>query len=144
MTAASERRFHALELVPLALGVLALVAATLLGWDGAAVEVIVAPPLVARLALAGAAIAGAFLLLGGAVARLEGRVGGVARGDLPSMIRGIRLAFLALAAAAVGAGWLLAHPLPFVVALIIAGIDVIETSFLLLVVRRSQRSAADR
>ena len=53
------------------------------------------------------------------------------------MVRGIRLAFLALAALAVAAGWLLAHPLPFVVALIIAGIDVIETSFLLIVVRRS-------
>ena len=52
------------------------------------------------------------------------------------MIRGIRLVFLALAAAAAGAGWVMGHPLPIVVALVIAGMDVIETSFLLLVVRR--------
>ena len=66
------------------------------------------------------------------------------RGDLASMIRGVRLAFLAVAAGAVAAGWLLGHALPFVVALIIAGIDVVETSFLLLVVRRTRDPAADR
>ena len=32
------------------------------------------------------------------------------------------------------AGWLLGHPLPLVVALVIAGVDILETSFLLLVV----------
>jgi hypothetical protein len=31
-------------------------------------------------------------------------------------------------------GWLMGHPLPFIVALVIAGVDVLETSFLLLVV----------
>jgi hypothetical protein len=50
------------------------------------------------------------------------------------MIRGVRLVFLAVAAFAAAAGWLLAHPLPLVVATVIAAIDVIETSFLLLVV----------
>ena len=54
--------------------------------------------------------------------------------DLPGMIRGVRLIFLAVAAFAAAAGWALAHPLPLVVALVIAAIDVIETSFLLLVV----------
>ena len=49
-------------------------------------------------------------------------------------IRGVRLVFLAVAAFAAAAGWLLAHPLPLIVAVIIAAIDVIETSFLLLVV----------
>ena len=44
------------------------------------------------------------------------------------------LVFLALASAAAGAGWALGDPLPLVVALVIAGIDVVETSFLLLVV----------
>ena len=53
--------------------------------------------------------------------------------DVPSLVRGIRLAFLAVAAFAAGAGWLLANPLPLIVALVIAGVDVIETSFLLLV-----------
>ena len=54
--------------------------------------------------------------------------------DLPGMIRGVRLVFLAVAAFAAAAGWLMAHPLPLVVAVVIAAIDVIETSFLLLVV----------
>ena len=51
------------------------------------------------------------------------------------MVRGIRLVFLAVAALAAALGWILGHPLPIVIALIIAGVDVIETSFLLLVVR---------
>ena len=55
------------------------------------------------------------------------------------MVRGIRLSFLAVAAFAAAAGWVLAHPLPIVVALIIAGVDVIETSFLLLVVTVRRR-----
>jgi hypothetical protein len=50
------------------------------------------------------------------------------------MLRGIRLAFLSLAALAAAAGWLLASPLPLVVAAIVAAVDVLETSFLLLVV----------
>jgi hypothetical protein len=50
------------------------------------------------------------------------------------MIRGVRLVFLAVAAFAAASGWLLGHPLPLVVALVIAGVDVLETSFLLIVV----------
>ena len=42
--------------------------------------------------------------------------------------------FLAVAAFAAAGGWLVGHPLPFIVALVIAGVDVLETSFLLLVV----------
>jgi hypothetical protein len=56
--------------------------------------------------------------------------------DVPGLIRAVRLAFLAIAAIAAAAGWALANPLPLVVAAVIAGIDVIETSFLLLVVGR--------
>jgi len=55
------------------------------------------------------------------------------------MIRGVRLVFLAVAALAAGAGWILGHPLPLVVALVIAGVDVLETSFLLLVVNIRSR-----
>ena len=65
---------------------------------------------------------------------MEGRTGD--GGHLVTMLRGVRLAFLALACVAVAIGWVLASALPFVVALIIAGIDVVETSFLLIVVRR--------
>jgi hypothetical protein len=53
---------------------------------------------------------------------------------VPALIRGVRLAFLAVAAFAAAAGWGLGHPLPLLVALVIAGIDVVETSFLLVVV----------
>jgi len=59
--------------------------------------------------------------------------------NIGSMIRGVRLVFLAVAAFAAGAGWRLGHPLPLVVALVIAGIDVLETSFLLLVVNLRSR-----
>jgi hypothetical protein len=57
--------------------------------------------------------------------------------DVRGLIRAVRLAFLAVAALAAAAGWLLAHPLPLVIAAVIAGIDVIETSLLLLVVGRT-------
>ena len=54
--------------------------------------------------------------------------------DVPGLVRGVRLLFLALAAAIAGVGWVVGDPLPLVVALVIAGIDVVETSFLLIVV----------
>jgi hypothetical protein len=127
-------RVHLVEFAPLVLGVLAIVVATVFGWNGAALDAIVSPPPVVRLALAVASLILAALLIGGAVERMEGRSG--TGSHLVSLLRGIRLAFLALAAVSVAIGWLLGSPLPFVVALIIAGVDVIETSFLLIVVRR--------
>jgi hypothetical protein len=57
--------------------------------------------------------------------------------DVRGLIRAVRLAFLGVAAFAAAAGWLVANPLPLIVAAVIAGIDVIETSFLLLVVGRT-------
>ena len=56
--------------------------------------------------------------------------------DLGVMVRGVRLVFLAAAAFAAASGWILGEPLPLVVALVIAGVDVVETSFLLLVATR--------
>ena len=56
------------------------------------------------------------------------------------MIRGVRLVFLALAAAVAGVGWAVGDALPLIVALVIAGIDVVETSFLLIVVGSASRS----
>jgi hypothetical protein len=53
--------------------------------------------------------------------------------DLGVMVRGVRLVFLAAAAFAAASGWILGEPLPLVIALVIAGVDVVETSFLLLV-----------
>jgi hypothetical protein len=130
----------------LGLGLLAVAAATLAGRDASWLAGLVTPPAVVRAALVGLAVAIGTVLLVRAVIRLGGLdevPGGVPRTgaatsepDVRGMIRGVRLAFLALAAFAAAAGWLLAHPLPLIVAAVIAGIDVIETSFLLLVVGR--------
>jgi hypothetical protein len=54
--------------------------------------------------------------------------------DIAGLVRGVRLVFLAVAAFAAAGGWLVGHPLPFIIALVIAGVDVLETTFLLLVV----------
>ena len=54
---------------------------------------------------------------------------------MPTMIRAVRLAFLAVAAFAAAGAWLVGSPLLLIVALVIAGVDVLETSFLLLVAR---------
>jgi hypothetical protein len=53
---------------------------------------------------------------------------------VPGLVRGVRYLFLAVAAAAAAAGWLLGEALPLVIALVIAGVDVVETSLLLIVV----------
>ena len=51
------------------------------------------------------------------------------------MIRAVRLAFLAVAAFAAAGAWLVGQEVFLVVAAVIAGVDVIETTFLLLVAR---------
>ena len=56
--------------------------------------------------------------------------------DLGIMVRGVRLVFLSAAAFAAAGGWIMGEPLPLVIALVIAGVDVVETSFLLLVATR--------
>jgi len=127
------RRF----LWPLA-GFAALVGGTLLGWNGGLLEVIASPPTVIRAGLVGVSAVVTLRLLVEAVRRLEaGRSvpsGSLSGRDVARLIRGVRFVFLAVAALSAGAGWLLGHPLPFVIALVIAGVDVVETSLLLLVV----------
>ena len=116
-------------IVAIGLGGLAVVAATVAGMNGTVLDAIVHPPPLIRAALVGASAALAVMLLARALGRLAG-----GSTDVPGLIRGVRLVFLAVAAAAAGIGWVLADPLPLIVALVIAGIDVVETSFLLLVV----------
>jgi fatty acid desaturase len=129
----------------LLVGALAIAAGTALGWDAEALSAIVTPPATVRAALVGTSVAIGVLLLIAALNRLAaaddlpGRSHGVSARDIGSMIRGVRLVFLAVAAFAAGSGWLLGHPLPLVVALVIAGVDVLETSFLLIVVGLRQR-----
>jgi len=114
------------------LGILAVVLATVAGSSSGVLDALVRPPAMVRAALVGASVVIAVALLGGAVTRLS-----AGTSDVRGLIRGVRLVFLAVAASAAGAGWALGHPLPLVVAAVIAGVDVIETSFLLLVVGRS-------
>jgi hypothetical protein len=113
-------------------GLVAVALATVVGWNEGVLDAIVTPPPIAGAALVGASVGlGALLLL-----RCLDRLSASGPDDVPGLIRGVRYAFLAIAAIAAAAGWALAHPLPLVVAAVIAGIDVIETSFLLLVVGR--------
>jgi hypothetical protein len=124
------------DLLPLALGVLAFVVGTAFGWDARLVDAVVTPPAIVRAALVAVAVVAGVALLAGGLRRIGARAGSVAAtADLPAMIRGVRLVFLGVAAWAAAVGWIAGHPLPLVIALIIAGVDVIETSFLLLVVR---------
>jgi hypothetical protein len=126
------RRATAASLVA---GIAALVIAILAGTNEALLDAIVTPPTIVRAFLIAVCAVGGMALLAAAAARISGA--GDSQNperDLPGMIRGVRLVFLAVAAFAAAAGWLLAHPLPLVVAVVIAAIDVIETSFLLLVV----------
>ena len=118
--------------VALGLGALAVAGATVVGWNEGLLDAIVTPPPLIRAGFVGGAVAVGLILLGRSVGRLA--EGG--EDDVPGLIRAVRLAFLAVAAFAAAAGWAIGHPLPLVVAAVIAGIDVIETSLLLIVVGR--------
>jgi hypothetical protein len=127
---------RARAVTPLLLGVAGLALGTLFGWDARLLERVVTPPALIRAALAGiAVVVGGALLARSLEGLREGRETPSGQPNLPVMVRGVRLAFLAVAAFAAATGWILGHPLPIVIALVIAGVDVIETSFLLLVVR---------
>jgi hypothetical protein len=118
--------------VAFALGALAVVGATVVGWNEGLLDALVTPPPLLRAALVGGSVTLGVVLLARSMARLaEG-----SERDVPRLIRAVRLAFLAVAAFTAAAGWGLGHPLPLVIAAVIAGIDVIETSFLLIVVGR--------
>ena len=142
------------RLVWLLAGAGAIAAGTALGWNADALSAVVTPPPLIRAALAGLAVAIGVVLLLGALERLgrpptDGRdelvrrtarePGAGSTRDVATMIRGVRLVFLAVAAFAAASGWLLGHPLPLVIAFVIAGVDVLETSFLLLVVSLRSR-----
>lgn len=141
MTAIDRPRLGAA--VAVAFGFVAVVLATAFGWNGGLLDAVVAPPPIVRAFLVGLSVAIGVMLLMRSVARMSGS-GGAAAGqaaghaDVPGLIRAVRLAFLAVAAFAAAAGWAIGHPLPLIVAAVIAGIDVIETSFLLLVVGRGR------
>ena len=113
---------------PVGLGLAALVVGTAFGWNAGLLQSLVTPPALVRAALVGAA---AWLGL----EMLRRALAGLTNGDdLRTLVRGVRFVFLAVAAFAAGSGWLLGNALPLIAALVIAGVDVVETSFLLIVV----------
>ncbi|MFL5778288.1 MAG: hypothetical protein ACJ761_05040 [Chloroflexota bacterium] len=122
------------SVVALLIGLVAVAAVTLVGSTGD-LQALVTPPAIVRAALFAVFVVLGLWLLAQTATRLAAHAepSGDPR-DLPGMVRAVRLAFLAIAAFAAAAAWGLAHPLPLVVAAIIAGIDLVETSFLLLVV----------
>ena len=132
MSAAAADRPRLGAVLALALGALALVGATAVGWNEGMLDALVTPPLLLRAGLVGGSVALGAVLLARSVTRLAE----ASERDVPALIRAVRLAFLAVAAFAAAAGWAIGHPLPLIIAAVIAGIDVLETSFLLLVVGR--------
>lgn len=123
------------RLVPLAIGLAVLAAGTAAGWDSRLVEAVAAPPTLVRAGLVATSVVLGFALLSRALALLaDVDAVGARERDLVSLTRGVRLAFLAVAAFSAAAGWVLGHALPIVIALVIAGVDIVETSFLLLVI----------
>ncbi len=109
---------------------------TAFGWNSGLLDAIVSPPPIVRAALVGASAWLGFEMLRRALLGISNR------DDLRVVVRGVRFIFLAVAAFAAGAGWLLASALPLIVALVIAGVDVVETSFLLIVVGASRIGGA--
>ncbi len=137
MNGAGARGLRPADLLPLALGAAAFVVGTAFGWDARLVDAVVTPPAIVRAALVALGVVGGLALLGAGLRRIGARDAGPVTGarQLGGMIRGVRLVFLGVAAWTAAVGWIAGHPLPIVIALIIAAVDVIETSFLLLVVR---------
>ena len=128
-------------------GVAAIVIASVAGLADGVLRFLATPPPIVRAALAGLAIVlGGWLLLA-AIRRIDGSIrrdtaaagGAISEADLGALVRAVRLVFLSAAAFTAAGGWLLGDPLPLVIALVIGGVDVVETSFLLLVATRRSR-----
>ena len=126
-------------------GVAAVVVAMVAGVVPDLFALVARPAPIVRAGLAGAAFVVGGRLLLAALRRIDSSMNGVMSSaadgamsdvDLGTMVRGVRLVFLAAASFTAALGWLLAEPLPLVVALVIAGVDVVETSFMLLVASR--------
>ena len=127
-------------------GVVAVAVAMAAGLAPGLIEAIAKPPPILRAALAGAGIVVGGRLLLSATHRIDasmrreaGTPSRISDADLGTMVRGVRLVFLAAASFTAAAGWILGEPLPLVIALVIAGVDVVETSLLLLVATARRR-----
>jgi hypothetical protein len=122
-TALSARR----QVMLLLLGMVALVLGSAMGGTDALGRFLEPPFPVGLLLGTAMTILGVVVLLR-ATARVR-----AARDDATGMIRAVRLIFVAVGCFAAAAGWFVGSALPIVVGLIVVAIDVIETTFLLLV-----------
>jgi hypothetical protein len=112
--------------VLLVIGVAAVLLAMLAG-RGDLLGAVFAPPLAARILLGLAA----FVIGVAIVLRASDQLG--TSQEARSLIRAVRLVFVAVGAFAAAAGWVIGSPVPIIAGLVIVGIDLVETSFLLLV-----------
>ncbi len=131
MTAALRGRSGAV--LALVFGALAIALAMVAGRTDLLSVVLQPPAPVGWLLGAAAAIVGVVLLL-----RSADRVG--TSSEPAELIRAIRIAFLAVAAFGASAGWFIGSPVPIVAGLVIAGVDMLETTFLLVVATRRGQS----
>jgi len=129
-------------LAALILGIAAIVAGSVVAGADQFLGAVVSPPILVRAALVGASAVVALVLLSRALTAMGG--GDVPDRDMATMIRGVRFAFLAVAALAAAAGWFVGQPLLLVVALVIAGVDVVETTLLLIVARTHREDEPGR
>ncbi len=127
MTAALRGRSGAV--LALVFGALAIALAMVAGRTDLLSVVLQPPAPVGWLLGAAAAIVGVVLLL-----RSADQVG--TSSEPAELIRAIRIAFLAVAAFGASAGWFIGSPVPIVAGLVIAGVDMLETTFLLVVATR--------
>ena len=128
-------------------GVVAIAVAMITGLAPDLVATVATPPPLVRAGLSGFAIVLGGRLLLSALRRIDaslrrepGAASALSDADLGTLVRGVRLVFLAAASFTAAGGWILGEPLPLVIALVIAGVDVVETSFLLVVVSRHRSS----
>ncbi len=138
----------------LLIGIVVLGLTTVPGLGAINLDALATPPVLVRAFLAAAAVIGGLAMLRRALLQievtssLERSSGGdgashLTTAELAGMVRGIRYVFLAAAAFAAASGWLIGDPLPLVIALVIAGVDLAETSFLLLVALGRGRGVPD-
>jgi hypothetical protein len=91
--------------VALGAGLLAIVFGTALGLAPAFLEAVVHPPAIVRAALVGASVAIGVVLLSRSLVAMSG-----GETDIRGLVRGVRLAFLAVASFAAATGWALGSP----------------------------------
>lgn len=127
MMAAEERAATRRQLGLLALGIGAVVLASAAGGLDVVGRILEPPFPVGLLFAAAVSILGVVVALR-AVARVS-----AAHQDPRELIRAVRLIFVAVGCFAAAAGWIIGSAVPIVAGLVIVGIDVIETTFLLLV-----------